>query len=84
MTTITIQAREETVVLLERLAKSRQITPEALLQEALVNYLVIQTPTLKKYSFIGIGHSRTKNLSTQVEEKLKSAANRREGWSLPE
>jgi len=38
----------------------------------------------KRFSFIGIGHSGKHNLSTQVEEILTQAANRREGWSVPE
>ena len=36
------------------------------------------------YSFIGIGRSDKGNLSTEVDNILAEAANRREGWSLPE
>jgi hypothetical protein len=36
------------------------------------------------YSFIGIGRSDKGNLSTEVDKILAEAANRREGWSLPE
>ena len=45
---------------------------------------VEKTEIEKRFSFIGIGHSGKHNLSTQVEEILTQAANRREGWSLPE
>ncbi len=37
-----------------------------------------------RFSFIGIGDSGKKNLSTQVESILEQAADKREGWSLPE
>jgi len=35
-----------------------------------------------RFSFIGIGHSGKRYLSTQVEDILTHAANRREGWSV--
>ena len=38
----------------------------------------------KRFSFIGMGHSGKRNLSTQVEDILTQAANRREGWSIAE
>ncbi len=37
-----------------------------------------------RFSFIGIGESGKKNLSTQAEIILEQAADKREGWSLPE
>jgi len=84
MTTITIQADEEILATLTKIAKSRLITTEALLKEAITSYLQTQVHPSKKYSFIGIGRSGKKDISTQVEEKLAQGANRREGWSLPE
>ena len=84
MTTITIQAEEEIVKALKHIAKNKLMTTEALIKEALLNYLQLQIPKSKKYSFIGIGHSGKRNISTQVETALKKAANRREGWSLSE
>ena len=38
----------------------------------------------QRFSFIGIGHSGKRNLSTQVESILAQAASRREGWSIAE
>lgn len=84
MTTITIQTEEEIVRALKQVAKSKLITTEALVKEALLNYLQLQFPKSKKYSFIGIGHSGKRNISMQIETKLKKAANRREGWSFSE
>lgn len=37
-----------------------------------------------RFSFIGIGDSGKKDLSTQAEIILEQAADKREGWSLPE
>lgn len=84
MTTITIQADDDIVKSLQQTAMRRSMTTEALVKEALLNYLELQIPRSKKYSFIGIGHSGQRDLSMQVETKLKQAANRREGWSLTE
>ena len=84
MTTIKIQAEEELVTALNQIAQSKLITMEALVKEALSNYLQIQLSRSKSYSFIGIGHSGKGNISAQVETTLKKAANRREGWSLSE
>ena len=84
MTTIKIQAEEELVTALNQIAQSKLITMEALVKEALSNYLQIQLSRSKSYSFIGIGHSGKGNISAQVETTLKKAANKREGWSLSE
>ncbi len=84
MTTITIQAEEEIIKSLKQIAKHKLTTTEALVKEALLNYLQMQAPKSKKYSFIGIGHSGKGNISTQVETTLKKAADRRDGWSLSE
>ena len=84
MTTITIQAEEELAKAIRQIATTRLMTTEALVREALLNYLQIQFPVQKKYSFIGIGRSGKKNISTQVKTTLKKAANRREGWSFSE
>ena len=37
-----------------------------------------------RFSFIGIARSGNGSLSTEVESRLNAAADRREGWSLPE
>ncbi len=79
MTTIKIQAEEELVTALKQIARNRFMTTEALVKEALLNYLQLKILKSKKYSFIGIGHSGKGNISTQVETTLKKAANRREG-----
>jgi hypothetical protein len=39
-------------------------------------------PDNSRYSFIGIGHSGQKDLSSRAEEILEQEADRREGWSL--
>lgn len=80
MTSISIE--EELLTALEITAKRKLTT--AIVKEALQRYLQSEVPPPKKYSFIGIGHSGKKNISTQVEETLATAANRIEGWSLPE
>ena len=84
MTTITIQAEEELVTALKHVARTQFTTVEALAKEAVVNYLPRHASQSKSYSFIGIGHSGQGNISTQVDATLKTAANRREGWSLSE
>lgn len=38
----------------------------------------------RRFSFIGIGDSGKKNLSTQVDSILEHGADKREGWSLPD
>jgi hypothetical protein len=84
MVTIAIQAEETLIATLKQIAERRQTTVEEVTKEALEQYLQQQTLETKTYSFIGIGHSGKKNLSTQVESRLTQAANRREGWSLSE
>ncbi|MBN2093655.1 hypothetical protein JW964_28805 [candidate division KSB1 bacterium] len=61
MVTITIQTNEEIVATLKKIAQSKHITTEALLQEAILSYLQAQTQSSGKYSFIGIGRSGKKN-----------------------
>jgi hypothetical protein len=68
---------------LEELARHRQMTVEALVQEVIVQYVQAHMPQPSRYSFIGIGHSGRGNLSTQVDTLLEQAAQRQEGWSLP-
>jgi predicted transcriptional regulator len=82
MTTIKIKAEDELVAALRQIAKSKATTVEALVNDALLKYLQLESPEIKSYSFIGIGHSGKGNISTQVEETLEKAANKREGWSL--
>lgn len=85
MVTIQIQTEETTLMALQEIAAQKQVTLEELTQEALRQYLHRQAPSSSRpYSFIGIGHSGKKSISTQVESTLAQAANRREGWSLPE
>ena len=36
----------------------------------------------RRYSFIGIGHTRQPDASARVEEILEKEADRRSGWSL--
>ncbi len=84
MATLKIQIEEELVGALEEMAENKLTTVEALIKEALLNYLKMPSSRSKKYSFIGIGNSGKRNISTQVEETLKKAADRREGWSLTE
>jgi metal-responsive CopG/Arc/MetJ family transcriptional regulator len=83
MVTIAIQAEESLLATLEQIAERRQTTIEEVTKEALHQYLQRQAPEVKTYSFIGIGHSGKKNLSTQVDSILAQAAKRDEGWSLP-
>jgi hypothetical protein len=84
MVTIAIQAEETLIATLKQIAERRQTTVEEVTKEAMEQYLQKQALETKTYSFIGIGHSGKKNLSTQVESTLIQAANRREGWSLSE
>ena len=84
MVTIAIQAEETLIATLRQIAERRQTTVEEVTKEALEQYLQKQVLEAKTYSFIGIGHSGKKNLSTQVESRLTQAADRREGWSLSE
>jgi len=70
MTTITIQAEEDIVISIKQTAKLKSITTDALVKEALLNYLQLQIPRSKKYSFIGIGHSGKKNISKQVKKTI--------------
>jgi len=81
MTTITLE--EDIFAELEMIARRKLTTVETLVKETLQRYLQstdAQPP--RKYSFIGIGRSGQKNISTQVEETLAKGANRIEGWSL--
>ncbi len=84
METICIQADTDIIESLTRLAKQRTTTPEAIAEEALMQYLQSQSYPSKTYSFIGIGHSGKGNISADVEEILEKTGNRREGWSLDE
>ena len=82
MQTLQIQIDEEILQNLQQQAKQQTTSVENLVRNVLANYL--KTPTQKNYSFIGIGHSGKPNLSAQVDDILDTAANRNEGWSLPE
>ena len=84
MVTIAIQTEETTLTALQEIAAQKQTTLEEITQEALHQYLKSHPTGAKPYSFIGIGHSGKKNISTQVEATLAQAANRREGWALIE
>ncbi len=82
MITIVIQAEEDLATALQQVADQKATTVDAVANEALRNYLRVHHTRPRTYSFIGIGHSRKGNLSTQAEEILQNAADRREGWSL--
>lgn len=84
MSTLQVQLDDELMEHLRHTAQIQAVSLEALVRIALEAYLQPQPPTGKPYSFIGIGHSGKRHLSTQVEEILSAGANRREGWSLPE
>jgi hypothetical protein len=82
MITIVIQAEEDLATALQQVADQNATTVDAVAKEALRNYLRAHHTRSRTYSFIGIGHSGKGNLSTQAEEILQSAIDRREGWSL--
>jgi hypothetical protein len=84
MVTIAIQTEETILQALQHIADQKQTTVEEITQEALQQYVERQVRPSSSYSFIGIGHSGKGNISTQVEVRLRQAANRREGWSLAE
>jgi hypothetical protein len=83
MITIIIQTEEALATALQQVADQKATTVEAIANEALRDYLRARSTPPSTYSFIGIGHSGKRNLSKQAEAILESAANRREGWSLP-
>ena len=84
MSTLQIQLDDALMEHLRHTAQDRAVSLEALVRTALEAYLQPQPPAGQRYSFIGIGHSGKRHLSTQVEEILSAGANQREGWSLPE
>jgi hypothetical protein len=84
MVTISIQTEEATLKAIKEIAERKQTTVEEVAQEALQQYLQSQTLPAPSYSFIGIGHSGKRSISTQVEAVLAETAHRREGWSLVE
>lgn len=84
MSTLHIEVNDELMERLQDAAQTRAVSLEALVRAALEASLQLQPPVGKQYSFIGIGHSGKRHLSTQVEEILSAGANRREGWSLSE
>jgi len=84
MITLVIQAEEDLATALQQVADRKATTVDAVAKEALRDYLRAQSTPSRTYSFIGIGHSGKGNLSKQAEAILESAANRREGWSLPQ
>ncbi len=85
MTTIQIQTDDNLLTALEKMAASQSKTVDTVVNEILWQHLQsIRATPQKKYSFIGIGQSGQKNLSTQVNEILAQAINRREGWCFPE
>ena len=82
MTSITIATDDTLVAALKTIAKQKSTTLEAVAQEALATYVQAQPLRVRRYSFIGIGHSGNRQASTQIEAILEQSANRREGWSL--
>jgi hypothetical protein len=83
---LTIEIKEDTLIeALQRIAQSKRSTVDKVAQDALRHYAQReQTAAQSAYSFIGIGRSGKGGLSTAVDDILAEAANRREGWSLPE
>lgn len=79
MTSITIAVDENLVEALKTIAEQRATTVEVVAREALTNYVRSQPASPHTYSFIGIGHSGKKNLSTQVEKIIEENADRRAG-----
>ena len=82
MSTLVIHANEDLISELRQLAEKKLVTLEEIVLEALKKYLHEQSVQKKKYSFIGIGHSRKGDISEKVDETLNIAADRSEGWSL--
>lgn len=83
MSAITIQADERLLSELEAIAEQEQATLEDVTREALDEFVRTRRgSTNTGYSFIGIGHSGERDLSTRAEEILEKDADRREGWSL--
>ena len=82
METICIQTNNDMLSALDKIAESRSATLEAIVNEALIQYLQRESLSSETYSFIGIAHSGKGNISTSVDETLKRSAVRTEG-SLP-
>ncbi len=82
MNTLNVKIDDELITWLQETAKKHTTTADVIVQKALRAYLQPRPISPKRYSFIGIGHSGKRNISSQVEETL-NAANRQEGWSLP-
>jgi len=82
MNTLTVQLDDNVINLLQETAQQQARSIDELVQSILQKYLQ-RPPVEKRYSFIGIGHSGQNNLSSQTDEILAQAANRKEGWSLP-
>ncbi len=83
MTTLSIQAEDQLITQLSTVAQKRKIAIEDLAKAVLTAYVQEELPTASAYSFVGIGHSGTSNLSQRVNQVLADGADRREGWNLP-
>jgi predicted transcriptional regulator len=70
MENITIQADEEMVAALKKIAEHNSISIEGVARNALIQYLQSFEKQSKTYSFIGIGKSGKKNISTQAFKPL--------------
>lgn len=79
---ITIMCDEETITLLQRIAQESHVTIEAMAERALRQYAHQLAAQKRPYTFIGIGHSGTPDLSRRVEDIFEQGANHLEGWSL--
>jgi hypothetical protein len=82
MENITIQADEEMLAALKRIAEYNSISIEGVARKALLQYLQSFEKKSKTYSFIGIGKSGKKNISIQAEDILSKEIDRKKGWSL--
>lgn len=57
------------------------VRPKAATPEASENNLALP-PVNERFDFIGIGHSRNSNASTEAEEILEREIKRESGWSF--
>lgn len=79
---ITLNLDVPTELLLRQMARDMNLSVEDMLKAALNQYAVYMATRRNRFSFIGIGHSQTADLSERVDECLQKGANRNEGWSL--
>ena len=79
---ITLNLDDPAELLLRQIARDMNLSVEDVLMAALNQYADHMATRRNRFSFIGIGHSQTTDLSEPVDEYLEKGANRNEGWSL--